>query len=320
MSGAPVPAVCVVVGDEELLVERAVARIAAAVREEDPTTEVHELAPGTFHPGQFAELTSPSLFGERRVVVLRAAQDIVKDMVPGVLAYAADPADTAVLVAVHAGGAKGKALLDGLLKAGAHRIDCAKLTKPAERLEFIRGEFQREGRSVTRNVAQTILDTVGSDLRELAAVCAQLCADTEGRIDEAAVARYYTGKAEVSGFTVADRALEGNLPDALEQLRWALAIGTSPVLITSALARSLRGLAIAGQPIRGVGEGEVAKRAGVPPWKIKSIRQQARHWTAHGIAHAIAVVAETDAQVKGAGTDPAYALERAITAIVAARR
>jgi len=64
---------------------------------------------------------------------------------------------------------------------------------------------------------------VGSDLRELAAACDQLAADTDGLIDEPVVARYYRGRAEATGFTVADRAVEGHLAQALEQLRWALA-------------------------------------------------------------------------------------------------
>lgn len=38
-----------------------------------------------------------------------------------------------------------------------------------------------------------------------------------------------------------------------------------------------------------------------------------------GVAQAMRVVAETDALVKGAGRDPAYALERAVIEIVAAR-
>jgi DNA polymerase-3 subunit delta len=57
----------------------------------------------------------------------------------------------------------------------------------------------------------------------------------------------------------------------------------------------------------------------MPPWKVDRVRQQLRGWTPEGVAQALQVVAETDAQVKGAGADPAYALEKAINQIVAAR-
>ena len=57
-------------------------------------------------------MLSPSLFGERRVLVVRAAQDCAKDVAAELLAYVADPLDDVHVVVVHAGGAKGKALLD----------------------------------------------------------------------------------------------------------------------------------------------------------------------------------------------------------------
>ncbi|WP_026120541.1 DNA polymerase III subunit delta [Nocardiopsis potens] len=319
MASTPVAPLTLVVGDEELLVDRAVAALVAQVRAEDPEVDVHDLVPSQVSPGRLAEVVSPSLFGERRVVVLRSSQDLVKDLAAEVSGYFKDPADDVSLVLVHAGGAKGKALLEAAKKAGAARVDCAKPTKPAERLRFIKDEFSRAGRQITADAAQGLLDAVGNDLREIAAACTQLIADTEGRVDAAAVARYHSGKAEASGFTVADRAVEGRLPEALEQLRWSLAVGTAPVLINSALAGAVRGLAVAAQPPRGVPEAELAKRAKVPPWKLKTLRQQARGWTPQGVAHAMRIIAETDALIKGAGRDPAYALERAVIEIATHR-
>ncbi len=70
----------------------------------------------------------------------------------------------------------------------------------------------------------------------------QLVADVEGTIDEAVVGRYYTGRAEASSFTVADRAVEGRAAEALEALRWSLSTGVPPVLITSALAQGVRAI------------------------------------------------------------------------------
>ncbi|SJZ55574.1 DNA polymerase III, delta subunit [Marinactinospora thermotolerans DSM 45154] len=319
MTSAAVSPLTVVVGDEELLVDRAVAEIVAMARAEDPEVVVHDLLPSQVGPGKLAEVTSPSLFGERRVVILRSVHDLTKDLAGEVTGYLKDPADDVVLVLVHAGGAKGKALLEAAVKAGAARVTCAKPTKATERLQFVKGEFSRAGRQITADAAQALLDAVGNDLRELAAACTQLVADTEGRVDVKAVARYHTGRAEASGFTVADRAVEGRLSDALEQLRWSLSVGTAPVLINSALAGAVRGLAVVAQPPRGVNDAELAKRAKVPPWKLKTLRQQARGWTPQGVARALEVVAETDALIKGAGRDPAYALERAVIGIATAR-
>ncbi|OLT27448.1 DNA polymerase III subunit delta [Nocardiopsis sp. CNR-923] len=315
---APAP-VTVIVGTEELLVDRAVAAAVAAVRATDPDVDVHDLLPAQVGPSTLVEVTSPSLFGDRSVVVLRSAHDLTKDLAATVSDYLTAPADDVHLVLTHAGGAKGKALLQAAVKAGAQRVDCKGPTKGSERVAFVKGEFSAAGRQITPDAAQALVDAVGTELREIAAACTQLVADAQGRVDAAAVARYHSGRAEASGFSVADRAVEGRLPEALEQLRWSLAVGTAPVLINSALAGAVRGIAVAAQPQRGTSEAELAKRAKVPPWKMRTLRQQARGWSPAGITRAMSVVAETDALIKGAGRDPEYALERAVIEIARAR-
>ncbi|MGH3381335.1 MAG: DNA polymerase III subunit delta [Actinoallomurus sp.] len=308
-----------VVGDEELLIDRAIAEVVAAARKRESEAEVHEQTPATLTRGALAELTSPSLFGGGRVVVLRSAQDFGKDLIAEIGRYVADPADDIDLVVVHAGGAKGKALLDAFTKAGARKVTCQKITRPGERVAFVRAEVRRAGGSIGEDAARSLLEAVGNDMRELASACSQLVADTGGRIGDDAVARYHRGRAEVSGFNVADRTVEGRLADALEQLRWALATGVAPVLITSALAQGVRSLAKVGGAPRGLRGAGLAKELGMPPWKVDRVRQQLRGWTPEGVAEALQVVAETDAQVKGAGADAAYALEKAIGRIVTAR-
>jgi DNA polymerase-3 subunit delta len=315
----PADALTLIVGDEELLVERAIGDIVASARAEDPETEVIDLGPGGLEPGRLAELTSPSLFGGGKVLVLRSGQDLGKDLTAEVLAYAKRPAEDVALVAVHHGGAKGKALADGLAKAGARKVSCPKVTKVSERIDFVRGEIRRAGGKISADGARGLLDAVGNDLRELAGACSQLVADTGGKIDDAAVARYYRGRAEVSGFTVADKAIEGQLAEALEQLRWALATGVAPVLIVSALAQGVRSLAKVGGAPRGARGAALAKELGMPPWKIDRVQRQLRGWSGDGVARALSAVAEADAQVKGGAADPAYALEKTVADIVAAR-
>jgi DNA polymerase-3 subunit delta len=315
-------AVTVVVGDEELLVERAIAASVAAVKQAG--ADVRELLATELEPGQLAELTSPSLFGDAPVLVLRDAEQAGKDVVDELITACRDAADAdsgdARLVLVHRGGARGKVLLDAALGVGARRIDCAKITKPGERIDFVKAEARAIGKTITDDGARALVDAVGNDLRDLAAACAQLGSDTDGRIDAAVVARYYRGRAEANGFAVADRAVEGRLGEALEQLRWALAVGTAPVLIASALAQGVRSLAKVGTATsRGLRGGDLAREVGLPPWMIDRVKALLHGWGPDGVAAAVHVVAEADAAVKGGGTDAAYALEKAVLAIVAAR-
>ncbi|RKE19055.1 DNA polymerase III subunit delta [Streptomyces sp. TLI_171] len=310
----------VAVGQEELLLDRAVAEVVSAARAADPDTDVRDVAPGALQAGQLAELTTPSLFAEQKVIVVRAAQDLAADAVKEIKAYLDSPVEEVIMVLVHAGGAKGKGLLDAAKKAGAREVQCAKLTKASEKLAFIRGEFRTLGRAASPEACQALLDSLGSDLRELAAACSQLTADIEGPIDETAVAKYYSGRAEATGFEVADLAVTGRAAEALERLRWALAVGQPPTGITYALAsgvRSIGRLASAGRNMR---PADLARELGMPPWKVDRVRQQMRGWTGDGVAAALIAVAEADAAVKGGSDDPAYALERAVVAVARASR
>ncbi|MGH3278350.1 MAG: DNA polymerase III subunit delta [Trebonia sp.] len=317
--------VTLIVGEDEFLVDRAVrealtqARAALAEASEGGDGDVHDLEASALGQGELAVLTSPSLFGGGVVVVIRNAQHAGKEIAAELAAYARSPAPDTAAILTHVGGAKGKALLTDLAKAKVHQVDCPKLTRASDRADFVKNEFRRVKRQADAEAVRALLDSIGGDLRELAGAVDQLASDTDGRINAATVARYYRGRAEATGFSVADHAVEGRLNEALEQLRWALATGTSPVLITSALATGVRLLGRVGGAPRGVSPNALAAEVGAPPWKIDRVRQQLRGWHPDGVASALQAVAEADAQVKGGGVSPEYALERAIRQIVAYR-
>jgi DNA polymerase-3 subunit delta len=306
--------IAVVLGEEEFLIDRTVRELAAG------GSNVHDLEGSALAPGELATLTSPSLFGGGAVVIVRGAQNAAKDSAADLIRYLRAPADDVTLILTHAGGARGKDLLAAAKAAGAKIVECPKVTRFGDRLDFIRSEFRRNGKRADDAAARALLDAVGSDLRELAAACSQLAADIEGgTVGEADVTTYYRGRAEATGFSVADRAVEGHLAQAIEQLRWALATGVSPVLISSALASGLRLLGRVGAAQRGLNSGALAAEVGAPPWKVDRVKQQLRGWRPEGIAVALQAVAEADAQVKGEGVSAAYALERALRRIVSAR-
>ena len=314
----PAAAVTVIVGDEELLVERAVAAVISPPVAAGVGGDVHDVRAADLAAGELTMLTAPSLFGGECVVVVRSAQDANQAVAAELGKLAADPPQDVRLVIAHAGGPKGKALLTALAKSGARRIDCPGVRRFGERMDFLRSELGRAGRKADDSGLRALIDAVGTDLRDLAAACDQLAADTTGVISAQVVGRYWRGRAEATGFSVADRALEGNLANALAQLRWALSIGTAPVLITSALARGLRTLGQVGTS-RGKSADAIAAELGMPAWKVDRVRQQLRGWSPAALAQAHSAVAQADADVKGEGASAGYALERAVRVIVASR-
>lgn len=299
-------------GDEELLVERAVGAVLRALRAQAGSDDVpvDRMRAGEVSTSELAELLSPSLFAEERMVVLEAAAEAGKDAVALIASAAADLPPGTVLIVIHSGGGRAKALADQLKKLGAQVHPCARITKPAERADFVRGEFRQLRAKVSDDTVTAVLDAVGSNVRELAAVCSQLVADTAGQVDAAAVRRYHSGKAEVKGFDIADKAVAGDIAGAAEALRWAMLAGEPQVVLADALAEAVHTIArvgpLSGDPYRLAGE------LGMPPWRVQKAQKQARRWSRDSVAEAMRVVATLNADVKGAAADADYALETAV--------
>ncbi|WP_019819286.1 DNA polymerase III subunit delta [Saccharomonospora saliphila] len=311
-----------VLGDEELLVERAVRAVLDSVRIADPAAELTRMRVSELTAPQLAEMVSPSLFSEGRVIVLDAAHDIAAEIADAVLDYVRHPADGIVLVVVHNGGGRskaGKSLPGALRKAGAVVTECAKITKPAEREAFVRTEVRSAGGRIDAAAVTALIDAVGSDLRELASAAGQLVADSGGAIDEHAVRRYHRGRADVTGFEVAEKAVAGDRAAALESLRWAQQTGVAHVLLADALADAVRTVARVSAAGRG-NPNQMAGELGMPPWKVRKAQGQTRGWSARGLAEAMRIVARVNAEVKGAAADADYAVERAVLDVLAARQ
>lgn len=301
-----------VLGDEELLIERAVSAVLQTARTAAGTVDVpvDRMRAGEISTNELAELLSPSLFADERVLVLESAADAGKDAVALINGAAADLPPGTVLVVVHSGGGRAKALADQLKKLGADVHPCAKLTKPSERADFVKREFRSHRAKVGDDAIGALLEAVGSDLRELAAVCSQLVADTAGDIDVNAVRRYHQGKAEIKGYVIAEMAVAGDVEGAAEALRWAVMGGEPHVVLADALAEAVHAIARIG-PLSG-NHNQVAGEVGMPPWRVQKVQRQARRWSRDSVAEAMRLVATLNADVKGAAADADYALETAV--------
>lgn len=301
-----------VLGDEELLVERAVADVLRSARKRAGTDDVpiNRMRAGDVSTYELAELLSPSLFADERIVVLEAASEAGKDAAAVILSAANDMPTGVVLVVVHSGGGRAKALATELQSLGAEVHACARITKLSERIDFVRKEFRGLRVKADEETVTAMLDSVGSDLRELASACSQLVADTGGVVDAAAVRRYHSGKAEVKGFDIADKAVAGDIEGAAEALRWAMMRGEPLVVLADALAEAIHTIGRVG-PLSGDSY-RLASQLGMPPWRVQKAQKQARRWSRDSVATAMKVVAALNANVKGAVVDADYALESAV--------
>lgn len=315
------PALQLVLGDEELLVERAVQAAVETARLADPTAETTRVKVTDLTAPELAELVSPSLFAERRVIVLEGAQEAGKDIAASITSYVKEPADSVQLVVLHNGGGRkpGKDLITAMRSASAEVVECPKITKPGDRESFVRNEVRRAGGKTDMEAVRELIESVGSDLRDLAAAAAQLVADTNGQVTVEAIRRYHRGRADVTGFAVAEKAVTGDVTGALEMLRWAMQLGVPHVLVADALADAVRTVA----RVSGAGRADpfrLSSELGMPAWKVRKALAQSRGWHPAGLVLAMQVVADVNADVKGVAVDAGYALERAVLKLAEARR
>ncbi len=305
-------------GSEAALSDRALSKLTAELKSE--SAEITTLFAGDVSVGEISDALSPSLFSERRALILRDLQDLIEDAKPEITRYLDQTDPTLTLVLVHKGGIKGKALLDQIKKVKPEIITCDPLKKESEKEDFVKNLFLDLGRKATPGAISALVNATGTDLRELSASISQLASDTPaGPIDESHVDKYHQGKIETTGFDVADKVMDGNFAESLITLRHALTTGTDPVMITSAIASSLRGIAKVSGTNRGQKSFELAGELGMAPWQIDKARRQLNRWNANTLTAAVEAIAKCDAQVKGGASDPIYALEQALSRICAAR-
>lgn len=312
--------VVLVTGKEEFLSERTVASVRTAVRSHDAEAEFAESPASDLTLASLGEMSAPSLFSATRCVVVRGLEDLPDETVPGMLDYCASPVEDVALVLVHSGGQRGSGVLTKLRKLPAVTEVKSEEIKPSAVPQFVTSEVASHGASIVPDAAAFLVQAVGHDLRSLAAAADQLSNDYPGeQLTVEKVQRYFGGRAEAKSFSVADAAFAGKRAQALEELRWALDTGTPAVLVTSAMAGSARSVARYLGAGRGMREADLARELGVPPWKVRSVRDTSRAWGPDSIAAALRAVAVADADIKGQAHDASYTLERLVLTVAALR-
>ncbi|CAB4782747.1 unannotated protein [freshwater metagenome] len=308
-----------IVGPEAALADRAMTKLNEELKEEK--CEVTNLFAADVIVGDISDALAPSLFSQRRALIIRDLQDLAEECRDEITRYLNSPDASTTVIFIHKGGVKGKALLDAIKKIKPEIILCDPIKKEAEKEEFVRNLFLDLKRKATPGAVSALVGALGNDLRELQSAISQIAADAPaGIIDELIIDKFHQGRVETTGFDVADATIDGNLSGALIALRSALETGTDPVMITSAIAASLRSLAKVSGVNRGVKSFELAGQLGMAPWQIDKARRQLNRWSPAQLADAVGAIAQADAEVKGAASDPIYALEKALTRIASLQR
>ncbi|MCS5480194.1 DNA polymerase III subunit delta [Corynebacterium sp. YIM 101645] len=315
MVSMPVAPVHLIVGEDEFIAERTRRSLLDAIRaelDEGAELETTTLRASELDGPELIDATSPSLFGEDRVVVVTHTELAGKEPVELLLQTCRSVAPGIHIIIQHTGGGRQKSLLGKFKKCA--EFHAADPLKPRDRAGWVTNEFRTHGVRPTPDVVHALLEGVGSDLRELASAVSQLVADTDGDVTVTAVRAYHEGVAEVSGFDIADLAVSGQTARAVASTRRALQLGMHPVALATALSMKVAGIARL-YSTRTTNWNAVAGSVGMPPWLAEKNAKVARRWSGEAVSRAVILMAELDAEVKGQGGDPAYAIENAVRRI-----
>lgn len=302
-------------------------RIRDALVSRDPDVEPHRIDAASAAAGDLLEAVAPSLFGGTRFVVATGLESAAGALAADLRAMAdsweryADPDLT--LVARHAGGAGGKAVLAALAALpGQVSVDCAPPTTDRARVDTVHAYARTLGVAIHDDAVTALVQALGGDTAELLAVTRQLAETSEdGHVAAGDAHVLVAGRREAHGFDIADALIAGDVAEGLTLLRHAHMQRVPPVLVIGAIGSKLRTMARVAAAGRGPALA-LARDLGLPPWQVERAQRDLRRWTPDGLATALVALADADAAVKGEeGAFPAgYALERAALVVAEARR
>ena len=264
-----------------------------------------EVDGGLWQGGETADLATPSLFGERRALLVSNARALPDEGVRELARYleAPDPGAPLVLVAVVGDRAKAPAALVKLIK-GVGTVTEVKIQRK-ELPGWLLKRATAKGLDLAPDGAAALVDTLGEDPGALERALEQLATAFSGeRITREIVARQFRGLGEQHVWDLCDRAFSRDLPGAMRSLRTLLEAGEAGLMLLGAITSRLRDLIrVASLPERRA-PADAARQAGLRfDWQVRRYRQQAKRFSAEDLAGLHERIAWADRALKSGATD-----------------
>lgn len=288
------------------------------IRAEHDTDPLSELTfTGDAEPAEIlGALQTSSLLGGKRLVIVRDAQDLKKEGAEQIAAYVESPSPDSVLVLV----AEGRTKVDAVMKLHGAVIGLD-IPKGRKLAAWVRARAADHKIKVDDRGAWTLIDTVGTELRDLEGALSQLMTSLGpgAKVGGTEVRRAFPRLADERIYAFTDAVGDRKLPAAMTTLRRLLDQGDEPLVLFGSLnahvKRMLRARRFAERGPQAVGDA-----LGLPGWRAERLQRQARSYREEELIEAVATLAETDVEMKGGDLPPEAALERAVIRIVGGAR
>ena len=255
--------------------------------------------------GETAHLVTPSLFGERRALLVSNARALPEDALNELRSYARAPDPDAPLVLLATVGERAKApaalvkLVEGAGSATEVRVSRKDL--PAWAVRRARGR----GATLAPDGAAALVEALGEEPGAIDQAVEQLASAFPGeRLTADVVARQFRGLGEQHIWDLCDRAFGRDLAGAMRSLRTLLEGRYDGLPILGGLASRLRDLMRVRSLPERIPAAEVVRAAGLRfDWQARRYAQQARRYTPEELTHLHRHVAWADRALKSGATD-----------------
>ena len=284
-------------GEDDFLLREAALEIVGDV-------QPRELDGSEWQGGELSDLATPSLFGERRALVVTDCKALPDHAVAELRAFLTDPPEDAPLVLCATVGERAKppAALSKLV-APVGEVREIKVTR-RDLTGWLLGRAKANDVALAQDGAAALVETIGEDPAALAQALEQLTSAFAGeRITADLVRRQFRGLGEQHTWDLCDRAFKKDVVGAMRSLRSLLESRADPLMILGAIAARLRDLLRVRSLPERLPPKEVAQRAGLRfDWQVRAYREQARRFDVDELVRLHLEVVEADRALKSGGS------------------
>jgi len=264
-----------------------------------------EIDAGEWQGGETADLATPSLFGERRALLVTDARHLPDHALREFAAYLAAPAPDAELVLCAVVGERAKAPA-AVVKLVAPVGEVREVRVSRKDLPgWVGGLAKAKGMDVAPDGATALVETVGEDPGALDQALDQLASAFLGdRVTRQIVLQQFRGLGEQHIWDLCDRAFRRDLPGSMRSLRALQEAGHDPLMILGGIAARLRDLLrVKALPDR-MPPAELARAAGLRfEWQARRYRELARRFSLGELVDLHGRVVDADRAMKSGSTE-----------------
>jgi DNA polymerase III subunit delta len=296
-------------GEDEFLVRQAAVDFFSA-----QVVRPRELDAKEWQPGDFFDLATPSLWGERRGLLITGAQALSEAAAKELQRYLQSPSPDAVFVLTMVSGRRTAPPLAKAIKGSGGQSKQVSLRRQ-DLPKWILERAKTRGVRLSTPGAAALLSALGEEPGRLDQAVEQLRSAFPGRaVGPEEVESQFQGVAEQQIWDLCDRAFLGRQSEAMEILHALLQAREDPLFILGGIASRLRDLLRVAALPESMPSGEAAREAGLRfDWQVRRYREQARTAGRDALGALHHRVVEADRALKGG-----LASEVVLAALVAA--